>query len=158
MTVEVAEGSIEEAVSVYRQIPEFQNELVIDAAEMERRLGRRSPLILIGHVDGRCVGFKLGYDRYQDGSWYSWLGGVLPSYRKQGVAEAMLLQQESWVAAHGFAKLYVKSRNRFGAMRAMLAAHGYMVIALDVPELDTSLADSRLVYVKELSPAARERS
>lgn len=148
--LEIRDTTAEVAFDVYQQIPEFDDSLVVTRDEFVRRLTRPASLALVALLDGRPVGFKLGYDRYSDGSWYSWLGGTLPDHRKQGVAEALLQRQEKWVCDEGFQRLYVKTRNRFAAMRALLAGSGYQVVAVESPEGDAELLDLRILMVKRL--------
>jgi GNAT superfamily N-acetyltransferase len=144
----VREGTVEEAFEVYRGIPEFG--AADDDRGLRARLETSSALVLIGEVESRPVAFKAGYDRYRDGSWYSWLGGVLPEHRKLGIAAALLARQEAWVAEHGYRRIHVKTRNRFVGMRVMLARSGYQIVAVEAPAADTPLADLRLVFVKDL--------
>ena len=145
----IREGSIDEAIDVLRRVPElFSGD--DDRAEFARRLDQPSALILIAESDGRSVAFKAGYDRYRDGSFYSWLGGVAPEARRAGLAAALLDRQEAWARARGYARIHVKTRNRFVAMRVLLATHGYRIVSVDAPSPDTPLDDLRLSLVKTL--------
>lgn len=82
--------------------------------------------MLIAEADGQPVGFKLGYAA-EDGSLYSWLGGVLFAHRKTGLAQRLLEAQEAWAGAHGFAAVTVKSMNRYPAMLRLLIRNGYQI-------------------------------
>jgi GNAT superfamily N-acetyltransferase len=146
-TFEIVHASAAEAHAVFTRIPEF------DAArtpltDFERRLaGRRCVLLAV--VGGDAVGFKAGYDRYRDASFYSWLGGVLPAARTAGVARALLEAQEAWASKEGFRAIYVKTRNRFVGMRVLLARRGYQIIGYS-QDGATSPADGRITFVKVL--------
>jgi len=144
----IREGTLDEAFALYRRVPEFQSG--DDRAEWDRRLAGPAALVLIAERDGHPVGFKVGYDRYRDGSWYSWLGAVEPGARGLGVARALLERQETWVRARGFRRIYVKTRNRYVAMRVLLARAGYAVVTVDAPSADTSVDDLRLLLLKDL--------
>jgi len=146
----IESGTTHTAFEVYCSVPEFAPHAAIDAAEFERRLTSDSALVLIAYDDAEALGFKVGYDRYNDGSWYSWLGGVLPAFRRRGIAKALLERQEAWARDAGYGRIYVKTRNRFGAMHAMLASAGYQIVALGAPSATTPLADLRLTLVKAL--------
>lgn len=149
MTTRIEQGTTHSAFDVYCAVPEFAPHTTIDAGMFERRLSNESALTLIAYDNDAPVGFKVGYDRYHDGGWYSWLGGVVPAFRGRGVANALLKRQEAWARNAGYKCIYVKTRNRFGAMRAMLASAGYRIVALDAPAA-TPLADLRLTLVKAL--------
>ncbi|PHV22753.1 GNAT family N-acetyltransferase [Janthinobacterium sp. BJB446] len=116
-------GSIAEAWHVLQAIPEFDQRRSL--AQLQERLPA-SALVLIGEADGQPVGCKLGYAA-EDGSLYSWLGGVLPAHRKTGLAQRLLEAQEAWANAHGFAAVTVKSMNRYPAMLRVLIRNGYQV-------------------------------
>src|SRR5688572_7603596 len=64
------------------------------------------------HVDAPCVmiarfpdhsvaGFKLGYRRGAT-LLYSWLGGVHPDARRQGVAAELMRRQHDWAKTQGY--------------------------------------------------------
>ena len=116
-------GSIAEAWHVLQAIPEFDQRRSL--AQLQERLPA-SALVLIAEADGQPVGCKLGYAA-EDGSLYSWLGGVLPAHRKSGLAQRLLEAQEAWASAHGFAAVTVKSMNRYPAMLRVLIRNGYQV-------------------------------
>ena len=107
-----------------------------------------APLILVAEISGRAVGFKAGYDRWLDGSFYSWLGGVLPEHRGTGVARALIDVQEAWCQEQGYTSVRVKTRNRFAAMRVVLARNGYLVTQLQ--KKGETPDDWRLLHEKSL--------
>ncbi|MDQ4624638.1 GNAT family N-acetyltransferase [Janthinobacterium lividum] len=116
-------GSIAEAWHVLQAIPEFDQRRSL--AQLQERLPA-SALVLIAEADGQPVGCKLGYAA-EDGSLYSWLGGVLPAHRKTGLAQRLLEAQEAWASANGFAAVTVKSMNRYPAMLRLLIRNGYQI-------------------------------
>lgn len=133
---------------MYCALPEFAGEL-IDQADFERALSFDSSLSLVAELNGRAVGFKVGFDRYGDGSFYSWLGGVDPEARRGGVAKALLDEQERLVVAGGFDRIYVKTRNRFVAMLTLLLGNGYGIVGVNLPD-DLPVADGRVTLCKIL--------
>lgn len=146
--ITVRTGSSEEIWALYSALPEFSAEL-IDRAEFERALSFASSLSLVAEHKGAAVGFKVGFDRYGDGSFYSWLGGVAPDTRRLGVAKALLDEQEQQVVAAGFDRIYVKTRNRFVAMLTMLLTNGYGIVGVNLPD-DLPVADGRITLCKIL--------
>jgi len=146
--IRIREGTIDEAFDVFLRVPEFGGGG--DRAEWARRLGGPSTCVLVAEREGSRVAFKVGYDRYRDGSWYSWLGGVAPGLRGAGIARALLERQEAWVASRGYRRIHVKTRNRFVGMRVLLARAGYSIVAVEAPSPDTPFDDLRLMLVKDL--------
>ncbi len=144
----ISQGDIETAFALAEQIPEFDaGDGGLDLRDFHRRLSGRSALVLIASVDDQPVGFKAGYDRYADGSWYSWMGGVLPARRSHGVAVGLLDAQESWAIAAGFERIYVKTRNRHRSMLRLLVKRGYDILQVDPRDVPV---ENRLLLSKRL--------
>ena len=47
------------------------------------------------------IGFKLGY-AVTSQRYYSWLGGVHPSYRRAGIAGELMRRQHEWISSRGY--------------------------------------------------------
>ncbi|MCC5885829.1 MAG: GNAT family N-acetyltransferase [Gammaproteobacteria bacterium] len=145
-SLRIIRGSPAEAWRLAGQIAEFGGEAETHGLEIyRRRLAGSSALVLIATVGDRPVGFKAGYDRFQDGSWYSWMGGVLEPWRGQGIAQRLLEAQEAWVARQGYRLLYVKTRNQHKRMIAFLAVNGYDILRL---EEKSTPEESRILFGK----------
>ncbi|WP_298772430.1 GNAT family N-acetyltransferase [uncultured Shewanella sp.] len=139
----IREGTFEEAMSVFDNIPEFER--YASETEMQSKLIEGS-LILVTEKVGELIGFKMGYP-LNDSEFYSWLGGVVPKYRKASCAKDMLKAQEKWLKAHDYKRVRVKSMNRFSGMLCMLIRNGYDIERVDEyahPELE------RICFVKAL--------
>lgn len=144
MTVTTRHATLEEIHRLYQHIPEFGN--LHSLNDLQQRIGAAPMHALIAEVDGRAAGFKLGYQQ-QDRVFYSWLGGVVPGFRRHGVALALLAEQERWARAQGYCQLRVKTRNQFRAMLMMLIGHHYQTVQL---EKKGEVADYRLLLEKTL--------
>ena len=110
-------------------------------------MSSRAWLGLIALRNAQPSGFKLGYE-IDDGTFYSWLGGVTPAERRNGVARALLHRQEQWVIAKGYQAINVKTYSRFGAMISLLRAEGYETIAANV---GAASSESSLRFTKSLT-------
>ena len=75
----IYEGMLEDAVMVSVYIPEFDDPY--ERSEYSKRLNSTAHHILTAYDDQDPIAFKIGYQRHSDGSFYSWMGGVLPYYR-----------------------------------------------------------------------------
>jgi len=129
---------------VLQAIPEFDQRCSL--AQLQDRLPAGVP-VLIAEADSQPVGFKLGYPA-EDGSLYSWLGGVLPAHRKTGLAQRLLETQEAWAGAHGFAAVTVKSMNRYLVMLRLLIHNGYQIRLVEHFDDPTK---ERIHFIKPLS-------
>ena len=146
MNIRVA--TLAEAWELYQGLPEFAGGTIAQS-EFEHRLTRESALLLVVERDAELIGFSVGFDRYGDGSFYSWLGGVVADARRDGVAQALLLEQERRLVAAGFDRIYVKSKNRFVGMLTLLLNNGYGIVGVTLPD-DLPVADGRLTLLKNL--------
>jgi predicted GNAT superfamily acetyltransferase len=57
--------------------------------------------VACARIEGELVGFKIGYAHSQS-RYYSWLGGVAPRHRRQGIASKLMELQHSWAREQGF--------------------------------------------------------
>ncbi len=129
---EIVPATLDETLAVARLVPELIPAQVT-REEFTRRMSDRVPHLLIAKRKGQPLGFKAGYPISPE-TFYSWLGGVIPSERRGGVARALLAAQESWVRTAGFQKIEVKSMNRYPAMIQFLIRHGYQITGVEWEE------------------------
>ena len=99
MTLTIRHATLEEIHRLYRQIPEFDS--LHSLADLQLRIGSAAANALVAEIDGQPAGFKLGYQQ-QEKVLYSWLGGVLPAFRRHGIAQRLLVEQERWARAQGY--------------------------------------------------------
>lgn len=130
MAIIVRPGSIQEAIYIQDQIPEFVN--AYRQGEYESRLYGRESVILVAEEDGQVVGFKAGYDRYEDGQiFYSWMGGVHPQYRHRGIAKLLLQKMELWCRLKGFQMLRFKTLNQHKSMIGFAASQNFNIVEFE---------------------------
>ncbi|MEZ0471925.1 GNAT family N-acetyltransferase [Luteimonas salinilitoris] len=147
MEIRIERGDIDGIAALEARIPEFS--CPKRAATLAERLRADSgALILIAFADGQPVGYKAGY-ALETRRFYSWVGAVLPAYRRHGIALALLREQERRLREAGYANVRVKSRNGFPGMLRLLIGEGYRIVALEaVP----SPQDPKIVFEKLLAP------
>lgn len=127
MNITIKTGSIEDVLAVDSQIPEFDG--YATKQTLSEKLTGKNALILIATYnskDKNPIAYKLGYG-LNENEFYSWLGGVVPAYRKQGIATQLRLAQERWVKDNGYKLIRVKSMNRFPNMLQLLISSGYKI-------------------------------
>lgn len=144
MKITIKEGSIEEAVYVQSLIPEF-----VDAypkEEYHKRLSNNTHLILIATVSESPVGFKVGYALDQT-TLYSWMGGIIPTYRNQSVAQQLAHYQEDWAKSNGFERIRFKTRNYLKPMLIFALKNGFQIIEVNHHK---KVNDHRIILEKRL--------
>ena len=122
--IHIREGAFQECVDLSSKIPEFNSPYKIE--EYKKRCAGKY-LALIAEIDNQSVGFKIGYDRLNDGSFYSWMGGVLPKFRRMGVAYSLANFQEKWVTENGFSAIILKTRQKHDKMKAFSFNRGLII-------------------------------
>lgn len=145
MPVTWRHATFEEILCLYHQIPEFAGEMTVEALRL--RMGESPACSLVAEVNGQMAGFKLGY-QLDKLTFYSWLGGVLPAYRRDGVAQTLLTAQEAWARARGYQRVRVKTRNQFRGMLIMLLRNDYAIVGF---EAQASAQENRLLLEKSLA-------
>lgn len=123
--IEYVEGNLSDILLINAQIPEFDRH--ITRADLQLRLNKKTNLLLVARVNGGAVGYKLGY-ALTSSVFYSWLGAVIPTYRKMGIASSLRQQQEEWAHKSGYEQIEVKSMNRYPAMLQLLIGSGYKIV------------------------------
>ena len=121
----IHEGKLDDAVMVSANVPEFDDPYQIP--ECSKRLNSATHLILTVYDDHNPIAFKIGYQRHSDGSFYSWMGGVLPYYRRKGIANNLADHQEIWAKKNGYNSIRMQTREKHIAMLALAINRGFLI-------------------------------
>lgn len=145
MIFTIEQGSLDDVLAICRALPEFDKPLTI--ATLEDKIRHcPAPLILIAKANQQLAGFKLGYS-LSESKFYSWLGGVLPQYRRQRLAQALMDAQECYLIKQNFKSIHVKSMNKYRGMMTMLIANNYDIVGYE----DNGTANtSKILFSKHL--------
>lgn len=82
--------------------------------------------VVYATTDGRLVGFKAGY-AVGERKYYSWLGGVHPEFRRQGIASELMIRQHRWLAERGYTLVETAVDQENQAMAQANLRHGFSV-------------------------------
>lgn len=108
------------------------NVIFEDALEnffIERLQQKENVFSIIAFQKDIPIGFKIGY-RYNNTTFYSWVGGVLSSYRKQGVAQELTNLQHEFAKKNGYLKIRTKSMNKYKPMIMLNLKKGFEIISV----------------------------
>ncbi len=145
MPLSFREASLESDITaLIRRVPELRP---VDPVKMAGKLGGGGILVVAEDEGGTVAGFKLGYPLSPD-IFYSWLGGVNPDFRGQGVARALLRLQEMLARDRGYREIRVKGMNRFPAMLCLLIGEGYAITGVE--EAPAGPGEHRILFAKSL--------
>jgi len=123
--------------------------LIFEDAQIDffhQRLKENKNLCSIVAFDNeKPIGFKIGY-KYNNHTFYSWVGGVLPKYRNQGIAQNLAHLQEKWAKENSYLKLRTKSMNKFKPMMILNLKRGFNIVSI----YTNSSNQNKIVFEKKL--------
>ncbi len=89
--------------------------------------GKRNVLAVMAKHQQVYVGFKLGYERRR-GHFYSWMGGVTPEYRGQGIARELMHRQHVELSRQGYQTVRTQTSNAFKRMLVLNLKCGFSIV------------------------------
>lgn len=144
--ISIRKGTIAEVVLISNEISEFDKPH--DASVYKERLLNKDYLILVAEIENQLVGFKVGYDKFQNGTFYTWMGGVKKEYRRKGVAKALATHQEDYAKRKGYNSIFLKTRNRHKNMLVFALKLGFEIV--EVLTMN-SISEHRIILKKQLN-------
>lgn len=113
-----------------------------DRTFFERRLrGRLNPLILLAAIEGRPVGFAMGYEN-KPGTFYCWLIGVLPDFRRSGIASQLMEAMAAWSNENGYHTIRFECFNSQRPMLHVALSQNYSIVGM---RFDRQTQDNLLI-------------
>ncbi|WP_411345281.1 GNAT family N-acetyltransferase [Paenibacillus sp. WLX1005] len=86
-------------------------------------------LTIVALDEDKVIGYKIGYPLMEDqNTFYSWLGGVDPNYRKQGIASMLMDMQHNHLRQSGYRKVQTKTMNRWRNMLLLNIQYGFDIV------------------------------
>ena len=89
--------------------------------------GQHKILLCMAYQGEKAIGFKLGFQE-RPHYFESWRGGVLPSYRNQGIAQELLRQQHQWCTEQGFRIVTTIAHNQNIPMLIVNLRNGFEIV------------------------------
>ena len=126
----VKEVSIEEAVKVNRNVIEFDGKDTTKE-DFEKRYVGKDNLIIVAYYKKIPIGYIIGYDRDNDGSFYCWMAGVDNNYRRLGTLTTLMNYQMNWAKNKGYNKLKIRTRNNRREMLSFLVKNGFNFVSVE---------------------------
>ena len=97
--MQIRDDSFEECIKLSQIISGVESPYKIN--KYEKRCDGINHLYLMGDIP---VGFKIGYDHYKN--------GVIPNFRRNGVAHQLSNFQESWAENNEYSYIRMKTRKK----------------------------------------------
>lgn len=101
--------------------------------------------VFVARSDGLLVGFKMGYAHTKT-RYYSWLGGVDPDFRRQGVARQLMKNQHDWLIENRYLSVETGARQSNTAMTKLNLSGGFKAVGIRYKQDDPDI-----IYEKVLA-------
>jgi predicted GNAT superfamily acetyltransferase len=109
-------------------ILELHKNIFGDSDDLVSKMKSKPQLLVLTAMDGeKVIGYKMGYAIDED-TFYSWLGGVAPNYRKSGIASMLMEKQHGYLKEKGYKVVRTKTMNKWRSMLILNIKHGFDVI------------------------------
>lgn len=119
-----------------------------DVSFFRRRFqGRMNVLTLIASVENRPVGFYIGFE-LKPSVFFSWLYGVLPDYRRQGIASQLMDAVHAWVPPQDYSSVRFECHNQHRPMLHLAIARGYDIVGI---RWDPDRGSNLVIFEKAIS-------
>lgn len=123
------------------------NRVIFDEERIINTFERDDLLMYLAYVEGVPVGFKVGY-RENRFNYYSAKGGVLDTFRRQGIARQLLYVMQDEARGRGFRVFCFDTfPNRDPGMTILALHEGFRLTRAD---FNTTYRDYRLRFEKAL--------
>lgn len=143
----IQSGSIEDAIFVHNQIPEFNKS---KSKIFETRIENYKSVIHIAYQGEIRIGYIVSYDRYNDKSIYCWMAGVIPENRKLKAFTLMMKKLEEWSAKNEFETIKIKTSNKRKAMLNYLVKNDFLITKVYNETKQKNIIDNRIDLEKKL--------
>ena len=131
-------------VELYNQI--FRPAKTVESLR-RRYLGRHNVLQMVARVDGRPVGFFLGFELKPD-TFFAWFYGVLPDFRRQGIATQLMEAVHDWAREQEYESVRLECHNSARSMLHLAIALDYIVAGI---RWDPDRGDNLVIFEKTLN-------
>src|ERR1041384_7071353 len=130
-------------VELYNQI--FRPPRTVESFR-RRYLGRYNILQLVAKVGDRPVGFFLGFE-LKPLVFFAWFYGVLPEFRRQGIASQLMDAVHSWALQNDYESIRFECHNQHRPMLHLAIALGYDIVGM---RWDPDRGDNLVIFEKVL--------
>jgi GNAT superfamily N-acetyltransferase len=118
-----------------------------DEESFHRRYrGRYNILQMIARINDQAVGFFLGFE-LKPTVFFAWFYGVLPDYRRQGIASQLIDAVHDWAQQHDYESIRFECHNSHRPMLHLSIALGYDIVGL---RWDPDRCENLVIFEKSL--------
>ena len=95
---------------------------------------KRDALLTVSRLDGKVVGFNLGWAADEPGTYFISLVGGLPEVRGKGIGRGLFRFTLDEIRRRGYAKVDINTLNRYRAMLILCVTEDFDIVDLRYDE------------------------
>jgi GNAT superfamily N-acetyltransferase len=119
-----------------------------DVQSVRRRyMGRYNVLQMMARLGDRPVGFFMGFE-LKPTVFYAWFYGVLPEFRRQGIASQLMDAVHSWARQNDYESIRFECHNQHRPMLHLAIAKEYDIVGM---RWDPNRGANLVLFEKSLS-------
>jgi GNAT superfamily N-acetyltransferase len=119
-----------------------------EEAFRRRYLGRHNVLQMMARIDDHPAGFFIGFE-LKPRVFFAWFYGVLPDFRRQGIASQLMEAVHSWARLNEYESIRFECHNQHRPMLHLAIAQEYDIVGIRwEPNRDANL----VLFQKNLIP------
>jgi GNAT superfamily N-acetyltransferase len=122
----IAPDDVSVIVQLYNQIFRPMHE---EEHFQRRYLGRHNVVQMVARLNDRAVGFALGFE-LKPRVFFVWFYGVLPQYRRQGIASQLMEAMHSWAKQNDYESVRFECHNQHRAMLHLAINNEYDIVGI----------------------------
>lgn len=131
-------------------IVEMFNKIFRPAKTLEsfqrRYLGRHNVLQMLARVEGKPIGFFLGFELKPD-TFFAWFYGVLSEHRRDGIGSQLMEAAQKWAADNSYETIRLECYNQHRPMLHLAIDLGYDIVGM---RWDADRSDNLVIFEKNL--------
>ena len=108
--------------------------------------GRYNVLRMIARVKDQPVGFFMGFE-LKPTTFFAWFYGVLPDFRRQGIATQLMEAVHAWAKEEGYESVRLECHNNARAMLHLAITLDYIIAGI---RWDPDRGDNLVIFEKTL--------
>jgi GNAT superfamily N-acetyltransferase len=112
-----------------------------------RFLGRYNVLMLVATLDENPVGFFVGFE-LKPTVFFAWLYGVLPEFRRHGIAMQLMDAAHAWALGHQYPTIRFECHNQHRPMLHLAISKEYDIVGI---RWDPDRGDNLVIFEKTLT-------
>ncbi len=133
------------------EVAQLYNQIFRPARDIEsfrrRFRGRYNILQLVARLGNLPVGFFLGFE-LKPTVFFAWFYGVVPEYRRQGIASQLMDAVHSWAQQNEYESVRFECHNQHRPMLHLAIELGYDIVGI---RWDADRGDNLLIFEKVLT-------